>query len=62
MLHSICAVSPRAPGTRRVPHEERLILQVAHHAVLLDQTLTNWNQIINWLRPLDESMREDVRQ
>ena len=26
MPHSICAVSHRTPATRRMPHEERLIL------------------------------------
>jgi hypothetical protein len=29
MPHSICTVSRRAPATRHVPHEERLILQFA---------------------------------
>jgi hypothetical protein len=37
MPHSICAVTRRATVTRRVPHEEPLILHVAHHAVLLRQ-------------------------
>ena len=41
MPHSICTVSRRPPATKCVPHEERLILQVAHHAVLLDNLPDN---------------------
>ena len=36
MRHSISAVNHPAPATRRMPHEEPLILGVAQVAVLLD--------------------------
>jgi hypothetical protein len=41
MPHSICAVSRRPAATRRVPHEERLILKVVTKLYFWDKLPDN---------------------